>query len=57
MTPGHFLWIQLNYGKYVRTDGQAFDWWPELPEVRRQQYEAAAQALMEKALESVKPAP
>jgi len=47
MTPGHQLWIELNYGKYVQPDGpNPFDWWPELPEKRRQQYEEAALVMM-----------
>ena len=52
-TVGHLLWSLLQDQKYVGTEegGKPFDWWDQLPERRRQQYEDAARALIELGIE------
>lgn len=46
-TVGHLLWSLLQDGHYVGVEeGVPFDYWDELPERRRRQYEDAAHALI-----------
>lgn len=47
-TDGHRLFRLLQEGKYFAAtrDGVAFDYWKELPEERRAQYDRAAHAMI-----------
>lgn len=49
---GHYLFRILQEGKYfaAKRDGIDYDYWDELPEERREQYERAAAAMMERGI-------